>query len=119
MEPVQLTQRRKDDAVNCVKYLFHAKILRVKDPQLVTELMEQEKVVGQGTGRVHYRHQNGRHDDAFWACAIMCYTAVPYLAGLPPAAIESTQDIQSNDTDTIIRDVMRPYTHSAYGYTWG
>jgi len=119
MEPVQLTQNRKDDAVNCVRFLFQSNILRVQNPQLITELMEQEKITGKGTGRPHYRHQNGRHDDAFWACAINCYIAVPYIVGIPPAVIETTQDIQSDDIDTIIRDILKPYSHSAYGYTWG
>lgn len=119
MEPVQLTQNRKDDAVNCVKFLFQNKMLRVQNRQLITELMEQEKITGKGTGRPHYRHQNGRHDDAFWGCAINCYIAVPYIVGMAPADIQSTQDIESNDVDTIIRDVLKPFSHSIGGYSWG
>jgi len=119
MEPVTLSNPTKLDAVGVVKFLFQAEILEVeRSDSIVREIEQQEKVISD-SGNRRYEHPSGSHDDRFWALAINCYIAVPYIIGLPPASIESYVDEKEEmDIDLIERDVLSQYTNSGYGHSW-
>ncbi len=116
---VKLSQPTKLDAIRSMQFLLQNKIIQIKrESELANQILEQEKIITDA-GNVSYKHPQGRHDDVFWSACIGAYVAIEFIVGIAPAAIEATQDIESNDVDTIIRDVMRPFAHSAYGFTWG
>jgi len=119
MEPVTLSNPTKLDCVGVVKFLFQAKILEIeRSDSVVREIEQQEKVISDAGNR-RYEHPSGTHDDRFWALAINCYIAVPYIIGLPPAAIETYVDEQDEmGIDEIERDVLNQFTNTAFGHSW-
>ena len=76
---------------------------------------EQQKVISDA-GFERYEHPNGVHDDLFWGLALACYTAVEYIIGVPPAAIESGFDAEQTgeDAETIIENIMN---RAKYNYS--
>lgn len=117
MEAIQLTNKTKLDCIRVVQWLMQHKILKIRrNDQVVKELLEQEKIITDA-GSTTYKHPKNRHDDLFWAMAIGCYFAVPYLIGMPPAAIVTADDDKEQDVDEIVQDVMSQYSHKFDRYS--
>jgi len=110
MEPISFTMASKLDMISVVKFLFQYGILKVKKgDELVQEILEQEKIKTDA-GNIVYRHPQGRHDDQFWAMAIACFIAVPYIVGMAPASITTfNQTNVPQDVDAMIAEEMKHY----------
>lgn len=101
MTPIITTQQRKLEIINLVRQLFHNNQLilhPIKSRKLVTELLEQEERISEA-GNILYSHPQGVHDDRFWALGYACFTAAPYLAGMPSMSIASGDNYREQQPD--------------------
>lgn len=116
MSPIHMTNPFKIDAVNVVKYLSQLGILELEpDGIVIGEIEEQQKVFSQA-GAQRYEHPSGVHDDLFWGLALACYTAVEYIIGIAPAAIESAGEAEDEgeSPEDIIEGIMNAYKGLGY-----
>ncbi len=117
MEPIHLTNPLKIDAVNVVKFLSQLGMLELEaDGIVIGEIEEQQKVFSDA-GAQRYEHPSGVHDDLFWGLALACYTAVEYIIGVAPAAIEAAGEAEEygESAEDIISGIMNQYKHSGFG----
>ena len=101
MTPIITTMQRKLEIINLVRQLFHTNQLVLhptKSRKLVTEILEQEERRSEA-GNMLYSHPQGVHDDRFWALGYACFTAAPYLAGIPKMSIASGETYREKEPD--------------------
>ena len=99
MSPIITTMQRKLEIINLVRQLFHTSQLMLhptKSRVLVTEILEQEERRSEA-GNMLYSHPQGVHDDRFWALGYACFTAAPYLAGIPSMTVSSGETYRDKE----------------------
>ncbi|MBI2184987.1 MAG: hypothetical protein HYU39_08535 [Thaumarchaeota archaeon] len=83
VKPVRFTMSLKQELVSDVMLFLSQKRLSIPSrgaEELLAQMREQERIISQA-GSIRYEHPSGRHDDVFWAFAIMVHLAKPYMLG--------------------------------------
>ncbi|MBM3898269.1 MAG: hypothetical protein FJ358_07100 [Thaumarchaeota archaeon] len=84
VKPLRFTSMLKHEMVSDVLlFMSHEKVAIPSHgaEELVSQIREQERIISQA-GTILYGHPQGRHDDLFWAFAVMVHVAKPDLLGI-------------------------------------
>lgn len=83
VNPLRFTVPLKHEMISdVVLFMSQRKVVmpRHGTEELVSQIREQERVISQA-GTIRYEHPQGRHDDLFWAFAMMVHVAKQKLLG--------------------------------------
>jgi len=101
---IVMTMPKKLEIIDVVQSLFQSDKLKLHPSysvELVEEILAQERSKTDA-GNIIYKHPPGAHDDRFWALAYACYTASPYIAGVPIPTLAVSEPFRQSFKQDII-----------------